>query len=114
MNNIDVLTHSGTSVPEIITTKNKNGNVFLTVPIVISHENDVYTWLEISINKYKYTYESLVSTIIGLKYTNDEVTAIINNYLLEQTNEKYKDEFTELQLWRIQVKDWVKKHFNMQ
>lgn len=111
MNKIAILTHSGTSVPEIIT-KKVNGNTIKIVPVIMSEENGVYTWLELKVRTY--TYESLVSTIIGLKYTNDEITAIINNYLLEQTNEKYKDEFNELQLWRIQVKDWVKKHFNMQ
>ena len=44
-------------------------------------------------------YDYLVSNLIKVKYTNDRMQAIINNYLLEQ-DEQTIAEFNEMQEWR--------------
>lgn len=54
------------------------------------------------IEEYKPTYEELVSQFIREKYSQDEVEAIINNYL--SNAEKYKAEFDELQAYRLECK----------
>jgi hypothetical protein len=110
--NIDFITYSGTEIPELI----KNDKYFV-VPIVMSEEqiNDqtIYTWFELKISSLEYNYENIISIIIGLKYDFHENLAIINNYLFDPTNIKYKQKFDELQAWRFKVKKAVKKHFNI-
>ena len=48
-----------------------------------------------------------------MKYNENEVIAIINNYLSEPKNTKYKKEFAELQEWRLTSKNYAKKLFGL-
>lgn len=57
-------------------------------------------------------YEQLVTGLIRTKYSQHQVEAIINNYLDEPTNEKYLNEFTELQTFRKQCKAQAKTLIN--
>ena len=103
---------SGTSVPEVVT-KKINGATFKIVPYVISDNNGNYEWTEILVRPSGYTYEGLVKAIINIHYTPDEMFAIMNNYLLDPENEKYKDEFIAMQSVRKSAKEYAKNHFNI-
>ena len=50
------------------------------------------------------SYEEIVSALIREKYQQDNVEAIINNYLLDSNNDGYKKDFDELQAYRIECK----------
>lgn len=56
-----------------------------------------------------YTYGLLVSLIIRERYPEDEMQAVINNYLLENDNPEYKEEFNQMQNWRQHAKDIAKE-----
>lgn len=50
------------------------------------------------------TYDSIVSAIINAEYTTDQMQAVINNHLLDSTNEATEAEFTAMQQWRALAK----------
>lgn len=54
-------------------------------------------------------YSVLVSHIIKAYYNDNQMTAIINNYLLEPEYESYKNEFNKMQKVRKLAKDTVKE-----
>lgn len=50
-------------------------------------------------------FGSMVSCIIRGKYSEDDVEAILNNYLADPENERYVAEFNSLQSWRNEAKE---------
>ena len=52
----------------------------------------------------KEAYEQQTSDLFRKKYSQSAVEAIINNYLLDPENEKYKAEFLEMQTYRAECK----------
>lgn len=51
--------------------------------------------------KHLMTYDYIVSNLIKLKYSDDKMQAIINNYLLDSTtDENVVKEFQTMQEWR--------------
>ena len=47
---------------------------------------------------------SLVSAEFRKKYSQDDVEAIVNNYILDPTNEEYKTEMDKMQAYRAECK----------
>ena len=50
-------------------------------------------------------YERLVAAYVREKYSQSAVEAIVNNYLSDPENEKYKVKFVTLQLYREECKN---------
>ena len=51
------------------------------------------------------TYERVVSAIVNAEYSSDQMQAIINNHLLDSTdNAEHEAEFTAMQEWRTLAK----------
>lgn len=69
----------------------------------------IYSWREISINYLDFNYGGLVNALIELEYNQSEMTAIINNYLLDQEDEDIKAEFVKMQECRKKAKKIAKK-----
>lgn len=57
----------------------------------------------------KEAYEQQTSELFRKKYSQSAVEAIINNYLLDPENEKYKAEFSEMQAYRAECKAQAKE-----
>ena len=57
------------------------------------------------------TYDTLVSALIRKKYDADKMEAIINNYLADKDDESANIEFSEMQTYRQEVKDFCKAVF---
>ena len=53
-------------------------------------------------------YKQEVSKLIRTKYNQNDVEAILNNYLEDPTDEKYIKEFKELQKFRAECKAQIK------
>ncbi len=53
-------------------------------------------------------YARLVDAYVREKYSQSAVEAIINNYLSDPENEKYKAEFADLQMYREECKNRAK------
>lgn len=54
----------------------------------------------------------LISKEFRKKYSQDDVESVINNYLLDPTNEKYKAEMDEMQAYRAKCKAEVNAELN--
>lgn len=67
--------------------------------VVVIKFNDYKEDTVFYISEPNLNYDYLVSNLIKVKYTNDRMQAIINNYLLEQ-DEQTIAEFNEMQDWR--------------
>lgn len=57
------------------------------------------------------TYDTLVSALIRKKFNADKMEAVINNYLADKDDESAITEFTEMQAYRQEVKDFCKAVF---
>lgn len=62
------------------------------------------TPLEFTIDPNKFNYSGIVDSLVVSRYPNDKMQAIINNYLLDTTDELSLKEFNEMQEWRKQSK----------
>jgi hypothetical protein len=80
------------------------------VPIYISFNksNNVYYFLYCDILVKDFNYDSLVDKFIKMAYSDKEMFAIINNYLLDQTDEVALQEFNEMQEIRKEAKELAK------
>jgi hypothetical protein len=59
---------------------------------------------------YEYNYGKLVEDELEVEgYTVSKIQAILNNYLAEPENEKYRTEFLELQVKRTECKQRVRE-----
>ena len=114
MNNIDITKqYSGENSPEVITYKSR-GKTFRYVPYNVKKLKDkTYTWNYVFVGPSGYNYDGLVNAIIGIKYTLDKMLAILNNYLYDSENKTYKQEFNDMQNWRILAKKYAKEHFKI-
>ena len=59
-------------------------------------------------NTLEAEYGALVSRLIRKKYSQQDIEAIINNYLANPENEKYRKEFLDLQEYRALCKEQAK------
>ena len=57
-------------------------------------------------------YSAIIEKLIREKYSVSQVEAIVNNYLLDNTNEEYLKEFNDMQEWRKEAKSIAKKVIN--
>ena len=87
------------------------GKRYITFPIIVEENtfNNVFTYKPISILKTNYNYGGLVDTFIKMIYSDREMTAIINNYLLDSSNENTIKEFNEMQEVRKEAKELAKE-----
>lgn len=51
------------------------------------------------------TRDRIIAAIITAAYPSDEMQAIINNHLLDPTDEEHEAEFNEMQQWRTHAKE---------
>ena len=71
---------------------------------IIEISPGVYTWREIPVKYTNFNYGGLVSALVCIKYSPDAMTAIINNYLLDQDDIDAKSEFNIMQEYRKECK----------
>lgn len=71
--------------------------------LLSDNENNGYI-----INVAQIEYNELVNKLIIIKYPNDKMQAVINNYLLDNS-EKHINEFNEMQNYRNECKLFAKE-----
>lgn len=64
-----------------------------------------HRWRQVTLEPGIWNYGAIVAAIIADQYTSDEMTAIINNYLLDPTDAGIKGEFDQMQQWRTKAKE---------
>ena len=64
-----------------------------------------YRWQSVTLEPGVWAYGPLVSAIVSLRYPEDAMQAIVNNYLLEPRTEEAKSEMLAMQKWRAYAKE---------
>ncbi len=63
-----------------------------------------YRYEEIALPPGVWDYGSLVAAMVRLRYSDDEMTAVISNHLLDPANAETEAEWEAMQAWRAQAK----------
>jgi hypothetical protein len=82
---------------------------FFVINTNITEVSDMYEWDSIITSPGDMVYGEIVSGFIRLKYSDDEMIAIINNYLNDMSDEERAAEFREMQAWRSESKENAKE-----
>lgn len=99
--------------PETVTTAIVCGQKQRTVRIDIAKSEEQpdaygmpgdYRWKEIALPPGVWGYGVLVAAIVRTRYSDDEMTAIINNHLLDADNAETRAEWDAMQAWRAEAK----------
>lgn len=100
----------GNEKPQSIRSKIELGAPRYTIAFDMQERNGQYEWSEVTFDKLGApSYENLVAAIVKGRYTDDEMTAIINNHLLDDGNEEHSEEWREMQAWRKEAKETAKE-----
>lgn len=94
----------------------KDNNVlYAAINLNVTESDSVYYWDELVLPDFALNnihnapndikYEVLVAHIVKAYYNDNQMTAILSNYLSDMENEKYKAEFDELQKLRKVAKE---------
>jgi hypothetical protein len=72
----------------------------------------IYSWRELDMRGSNFNYGGLVGELVGINYSDSEMTAVINNYLLDPNDEEAKREFMEMQECRKKAKEIARRILN--
>jgi len=68
-----------------------------------------YRWANVTLPAGDSTYPTMVSCLINDAYNNDEMQAIINNYILDPKDKDTLAQWNEMQKFRAYAKDLAKR-----
>ena len=99
----------------IIYSDNTNEPVYAAINVNVVTVGDEYVWDALELPDFALNnihnapkdikYNVLVAHVIKAYYDDNAMTAIVNNYLLDMGDAKYKSEFDEMQKVRKLAKD---------
>lgn len=88
------------------------GQQIATFSISEKQDDGTYKYQIYTLKPAVLDYDSIVNAIISREYPNDKMQAVINNYLLDQSNVDTTKEFSDMQAFRKKAKDWAKDLLN--
>lgn len=101
------------SKPNIEYYKMAGGQERVKVPYDIFEVSPgIFSWRELDMRATNFNYGGLVAEIVGISYSDSEMTAVINNYLLDPEDEDAKREFIEMQECRKKAKEIARQILN--
>ena len=95
--------------PNIVETYIEFATKRYVVNIDVIHNIDEWEYDRVSIPAGKWDYSGVVDALVQYKYPIDKMQAVINNYLLDPTDEETVKEFNEMQAWRKEAKEIAKQ-----
>ena len=84
------------------------GQQIATFSVFDKQDDGTYKYQTYTLKPAVLDYDSIVNAIVSKEYPNDKMQAIINNYLLDKSNEDTTKEFNDMQAFRKKAKDWAK------
>lgn len=88
------------------------GQQVATFSVFDKQDDGTYKYQTYTLKPAVLDYDSIVNAIIAKEYPSDKMQAIINNYLLDTSNEDTTKEFNDMQAFRKKAKDWAKDLLN--
>ena len=104
----------GYQMPDIATWRTRLGQRQYTVAFDIAtvatspDDEPQFTWYEATFDPGVPDYDAIVSSIVRSHYSDDAMTAIINNHLLGDDDDDHEAEWKEMQEWRKYAKQEAK------
>lgn len=93
------------------------GQVVYTIRVEFTEVDDGHQWLEDALPRNTWNRGAIISTIVRMRYTSDDVEASINNVLSDPLNAERMAEYKALQEWRTKAKiyatelmEWADEH----
>ncbi len=99
---------TGTTKPDFVTWGVEKMRKYYRVNVNITGSDQSWQWDEIVTPLGSMDYGFLTSQIIRIKYSEDQMEAIINNILKDKDNPDYIQAFTEMQEYRDESKQMAK------
>lgn len=99
-------------LPSRFSKKIELGQQIATFSVSEKQDDGTYKYQTYTLEPAVLDYDSIVNAIISKEYPNDKMQAIINNYLLDESNEETTKEFNDMQAFRKKAKDWAKDLLN--
>lgn len=110
----------GSESPEIMTIKKIDDNIiYASININVENINNRYEWDELVLPEFALNdihkadkdtkYGVLIAHIIKAYYNDHQMSAIVNNYIMDTEDEDHKAEFMEMQRIRKLAKDTAKQ-----
>ena len=109
----------GSMAPELMTIE-RNGDdmVYASINVNVEQNNGRYEWDELVLPDFALNeihnadkdikYSVLIAHIIKAYYNDHQMSAIVNNYIMDTDDEEHKAEFMEMQRIRKLAKDTAK------
>lgn len=88
------------------------GQQVATFSVFDKQDDGTYKYQTYTLKPAVLDYDSIVNAIIAKEYPSDKMQAIINNYLLDTSNEDTTKEFNDMQAFRKKAKYWAKDLLN--
>ena len=88
------------------------GQQVATFSVFDKQDDGTYKYQTYTLKPAVLDYDSIVNAIVSKEYPNDKMQAIINNYLLDSSNDETTKEFNDMQAFRKKAKDWAKDLLN--
>ena len=112
--NFNIHEMSDEELKELYLKENEGMELLSEEPDEYYKEAHKYRYESVDLPIGKWGYSNLVDALITYKYPNDKMTAIVNNYLLDPTDEEALQEFNQMQEWRKFAKELAKSVTNKQ
>lgn len=85
------------------------GKITYFVNLNIELVGDIFYYEPIEVRYERWEYGGIIDALVTYKYPNDKMQSVINNYLLDPTDETIVKEFNDMQAWRKEAKEIAKQ-----
>lgn len=104
----------GVELPPEVEVSYSFGVPQFTVNVLVSEDRtegqpSEFGWTRICLSPGQLTYDALVAALVRTRYSDDAMTAIINNHLLDGNDADIAAEWEEMQAWRREAKALAKQ-----
>lgn len=99
----------GNNAPNIVDSYAVRGVNYKTINFDIREVDEGFEWESVEMPQTKWDYAGVVDALVQYKYPIDKMQAVINNYLLDATDDYAIEEFNKMQAWRKEAKEIAKE-----
>ena len=86
-----------------------SGKLTYFINLNVELVDEMYQYDSIVVEYGRWDYGGIIDALVTYKYPNDKMQSVINNYLLDPTDEEILKEFNDMQAWRKEAKEIAKK-----
>lgn len=107
--------------PKLVEVNRVNGQPIYTINTLVEETGDTefpYKYLSFTLPQNTWSRNAIISGIVKLKYTSDDMDAIRNNYDLVRDGtagdktQEYTEEYLAMQAWRREAKELASEIIN--